>query len=196
MTTGTRLTLAALAAPLVAGLFSPAAYADDPFDWFFDRDRGDPFLMSVSEMHCGSGQVRVTLRNQTRQAARFDLQSDSRSFANGSIPALKSTTRTVHVGRGSAADIEAFSVSNGSPNTLVDSSRVTNDCAWGHERRRRNCDGWGGNGCHLPFTGPPADFMGKLATAGGLLLTGGIVWWYGSLWPRQSSYSSPYLKRD
>ena len=36
----------------------------------------------------------------------------------------------------------------------------------------------------LPFTGPPVDLMAKLATAGGLVLTGGIVWWYGTLWPR------------
>lgn len=48
----------------------------------------------------------------------------------------------------------------------------------------RNCD-WNG-GRRLPFTGPPADLWGKVATAGGLILTGGIAWWYGSIWPRQT----------
>ncbi|MFI6604573.1 hypothetical protein ACIBHX_50830 [Nonomuraea sp. NPDC050536] len=48
--------------------------------------------------------------------------------------------------------------------------------------------GWNGNcgGRRLPFTGPPADLWGKVATAGGLMLTGGIAWWYGSIWPRQN----------
>jgi hypothetical protein len=54
--------------------------------------------------------------------------------------------------------------------------------------------GWGRERDDLPFTGPPADLMGKLATAGGLVLTGGLVWWYGSIWPRQG-YSPPSARR-
>ncbi|WP_336208350.1 hypothetical protein [Nonomuraea sp. LPB2021202275-12-8] len=171
MRIGARLALAAL--PLGMTLMLPATA------WAWPTpDSGDPFTMTTDKFGCRSGTVRVTLRNQTRQLARFDLRSDSSSVATGSIPARKAITRHVKIRRGGSAEIEAYSVSPTQPDTLIDSTRVRNDCPWGHHHGR------------LPFTGPPVDLMAKLATAGGMVLTGGIVWWYGSLWPR--SGRSPF----
>ncbi|MEV0582261.1 hypothetical protein [Nonomuraea sp. NPDC050310] len=168
-------------------LFPVAAWA-----WPAPPDPGDPFIMSVSEVNCTKGQVKVTLRNQTRQAARYDLQLDSSSFANGSIAALKSVTRSVRVPKGGAVEIEAFSVTDSEPNTLVDSQRVRNDCRYrDHDRDRDH--GWG-YGRRLPYTGPPADLMGKLATGAALVLTGGIAWGLSSMWPKDAP-SGPGLGR-
>jgi hypothetical protein len=165
MRIGARLALAAV--PLSMTFFLPAAAWAWP-----DFGSGDPFTMTTYKISCRSGTVRVTLRNQTRQLARFDLRADSSSIATGSIPARKAITRQVKVRSGSSVEIEAYSVDPPRADTLIDSTRVRNDCPWGHHRDR------------LPFTGPPVDLMAKLATAGGLVLTGGVVWWYGTLWPR------------
>ncbi|MEV0379037.1 hypothetical protein [Nonomuraea sp. NPDC050643] len=167
MRIGTRLVLAVL--PASAALLLPAAA------WAWPRpDPGDPFTMTVDDVGCRSGRVAVTLHNQTRQLVRFDLKADGTSMASGSIPARKTIVRHVPVQKGSTADIEAFSVTEDHPDTLIDSSRAENDCPWGHHHGR------------LPFTGPPTDLMGKLATAGGLVVMGGILWWYGSIWPRST----------
>ncbi|MFI6919185.1 hypothetical protein ACIBIZ_04460 [Nonomuraea spiralis] len=167
MRIGTRLVLAAL--PVGAVLLLPTSAEAWPLP---TPDQGDPFTMTTDQLACHSGSVRVTLRNQTRQLARFDLRVDSASVATGSIPARKKVIRTVKVNRGSAREIEAYSVSEARPDTLIDSTRVRNDCAWGRGHGR------------LPYTGPPSDLLGKLATAGGLVVMGGIMWWYGSIWPR------------
>ncbi|MEU9886542.1 hypothetical protein [Sphaerisporangium sp. NPDC051011] len=37
----------------------------------------------------------------------------------------------------------------------------------------------------LPYTGPPADFWGKVATATGLIVFGGMLWWVALVWPRR-----------
>ncbi|NUO99268.1 MAG: hypothetical protein HOV96_07075 [Nonomuraea sp.] len=167
MRIGTRLFLAGL--PLGAVLLLPSAAWAWPWP---HPDQGDPFTMTTDEVGCRSGTVRVTLRNQTRQLARFDLRVNATSVATGSIPARKKVVRTVKVERGRAAEIEAYSVGDAHPDTLLDSTHVRNDCSWGRGHGR------------LPYTGPPADLMGKLATAGGLVVMGGIMWWYGSVWPR------------
>ncbi|WP_433511592.1 hypothetical protein ACQP2T_48570 [Nonomuraea sp. CA-143628] len=143
-------------------------------------DAGDPFTMSAARPACGNGQTLVTLRNQTRQLARFDLKADSASVATGSIPARKSVTRKVHVGRGHSMEIEAFSVTAGQPDTLIDSTRVRNTCSRRQSRHLLHTSR------HLPRTGPPTDLLAKLATAGGLLLTGAVFWWYSAIWPRGS----------
>ncbi|MEU8400368.1 hypothetical protein AB0C28_34700 [Nonomuraea sp. NPDC048892] len=169
MRIGFRLVLAAL--PVGAVLLLPAAAEAWPLP-----DAGDPFTMTVDDVGCRSGRASVRLHNQTRQLVRFDLKADGVSMATGSIPARKTIVRQVSVDKGSRSEVEAYSVSEGQPDTLIDSSHVENDCPWGHHR----------HGGRLPYTGPPTDLMGKLATAGGLVVMGGILWWYGSIWPRSS----------
>ncbi|MEU8267964.1 hypothetical protein AB0B89_12435 [Sphaerisporangium sp. NPDC049002] len=54
---------------------------------------------------------------------------------------------------------------------------------------------------HLPYTGPPADLYGKMATAVGLVVFGGMLWWVGMIWPRRTPAEplmrprSPYGRR-
>ncbi|MET8866141.1 hypothetical protein ABZW11_24665 [Nonomuraea sp. NPDC004580] len=168
MRIGTRLVLVCL--PLGAFLL----FLTLPAHAWPGSDTGDPFTMTVDGVACRTGRATVRLHNQTRRLARFDLKSDGVSVASGSIPARKTIVRHVRVARGSGAEIEAFSVSDNTPETLIDSTRLENDCPWGHHRKQ------------LPFTGPPTDLLAKLATAGGMVVMGGILWWYGSIWPRSS----------
>ncbi|MDP9846143.1 hypothetical protein [Streptosporangium lutulentum] len=51
-------------------------------------------------------------------------------------------------------------------------------------------------GGRLPFTGPPADLMGRIAMAGGLVLTGGLFWWYGAVWPRRTPIGPIVTRRS
>ncbi|MBF8189707.1 hypothetical protein ITP53_29040 [Nonomuraea sp. K274] len=158
--------------PMAAVLLLPAA----AWAWPWPRpDSGDPFTMTVDDAGCRSGEVAVRLHNQTRQLVRFDLKADSVRVATGSIPARETVVRHVPVRRGSQAEIEAYSVSENEADTLIDSTRAENDCPWGHQRHG-----------HLPYTGPPADLMGKLATGVGFVVMGAILWWYGSIWPRSA----------
>ncbi|MFC4589272.1 hypothetical protein [Sphaerisporangium corydalis] len=54
---------------------------------------------------------------------------------------------------------------------------------------------------HLPYTGPPADLWGKVATAVGLMVFGGMLWWVALIWPRRTPAEpllrprSPYGRR-
>ncbi|MEO3871874.1 hypothetical protein ABGB18_23925 [Nonomuraea sp. B12E4] len=167
MRVGTRLVLATL--PMGFTLLLPSAAQA----WPWPRpDPGDPFTMSVDDVACGTGRVAVRLHNQSRELVRFALKADSSSVATGSIPARATIVKHVPVRRGSNAEIEAFQVTDKQPEALIDSTLVDNDCPWGHRTG------------HLPFTGPPADLMAKLATAAGMVVMGGILWWYGSIWPR------------
>ncbi|MER7502324.1 hypothetical protein AB0L05_09525 [Nonomuraea pusilla] len=165
MRVGVRLILAAL--PVGAALLLPATAKAWP-----QPDAGDPFTMSVGRLNCPAGSVPVVLRNQTRQLVRFDLRADSETVASGSIPARKQVVRNVPVRTGSSVEIEAYSVADSEADTLIDSQHVRNDCPWGSRAKQ------------LPFTGPPTDLLAKLATAAGLVIMGGILWWYGSIWPR------------
>ncbi|MEU7739518.1 hypothetical protein [Nonomuraea sp. NPDC049158] len=190
MSIANRRTLALL--PLGAWLLLPATMGA----WARSSDPGDPFTMSAGRPGCGSGQTLVTLRNQTRQPARFDLKAHSASIATGSIPAHESVTRNVHVRRGHSMEIKAFSVTADHPDTLIDSTRVRNSCS-GHQSRHRPRTGHHlpRTGHHLPRTGPPNDLLAKFATAGGLLLTGAVFWWYSSVWPRGSFRSGTRRSR-
>ncbi|SDJ62103.1 hypothetical protein [Nonomuraea jiangxiensis] len=168
MRTGFRLALATF--PVGFALFLPsAAHA-----WPWPRpDAGDPFTMSVDDVACGTGRVAVRLHNQSRQPVYYSLKADSSSVSSGAIPARDTIVKHVPVHKGSNAEIEAYHVTDKQPEALIDSTIVDNDCPWGHRTG------------HLPFTGPPTDLMAKLATAGGLVVMGGILWWYGSIWPRR-----------
>ncbi|MEU6718127.1 hypothetical protein ABZ897_42235 [Nonomuraea sp. NPDC046802] len=171
----TRLVLAAL--PVGAVLLLPASAGAWP------NDTGDPFTMKVDDVGCRAGRAAVTLHNQGTQPVRFDLRSDGTSTASGSIPARKTIVKQVEVRKGSRAEIEAYSVTENQPDTLIDSTFVENDCPWGHHLDRLPFRSH--HAAHrLPFTGPPTDLMAKLATAGGLVVMGCILWWYGSIWPR------------
>ncbi|WP_248960471.1 hypothetical protein [Sphaerisporangium perillae] len=45
----------------------------------------------------------------------------------------------------------------------------------------------------LPYTGPPADLYGKIATAVGMVVFGGMLWWIGMIWPRRTP-AEPLLR--
>ncbi|MFC4534378.1 hypothetical protein [Sphaerisporangium dianthi] len=38
----------------------------------------------------------------------------------------------------------------------------------------------------LPYTGPPPDLYGKMATAAGMVIFGGMLWWIAMIWPRRT----------
>ncbi|TKK90097.1 hypothetical protein FDA94_06655 [Herbidospora galbida] len=65
---------------------------------------------------------------------------------------------------------------------------------WG-EREAENIGWWNRDRVHdedvLPYTGPPADLWGKVATAGGLVIMGGVFWWLARIWPRRTFPVTP-----
>ncbi|MFI6900970.1 hypothetical protein ACIBKY_06905 [Nonomuraea sp. NPDC050394] len=227
MTIGTRLTLAALAAPLGALLLTSAAFAATAPE----RPSPDsPFTVHVGRPDCGNRTVEVRLRSTSDYQAEFQITRDDETVDTGTLEARRNYTKRIKLGHQRRVEIETFYTTQDSRDKLVSRDQVSNECggnhrrAWDRGREWDDCDRgepcwddeecdrgedcWDDDDCdrgepcwdddeddcrrgdcdddELPFTGPPADLMGKLATAGGLVLTGGIVWWYGSLWPRQN----------
>ncbi|MFI6298750.1 hypothetical protein ACIBEJ_44680 [Nonomuraea sp. NPDC050790] len=223
MTIGTRLTLAALAAPLGALLLTTSAGAAVP------PAPDAPFTVSVSRPNCENRTVEVRLRSTSDYQAEFQITRDDETVDTGVLEARRNYTKRIKLGHQRRVEIETFYTTPDSRDKLVSRDQIGNDCgsnhrrAWDRGREWDDCDRgepcwddedcdrgedcWDDEDCdrgepcwddeddcrrgddcddELPFTGPPSDFMGKLATAGGLVLTGGIVWWYGSIWPRQN----------
>lgn len=182
MTTGSRLALLVLVLPIGAMLLLPVAAS---------ANENDPFTMSLSETECDTNMVAVVLKSHSDYASGFAVQKDDHLVERGTVRARRSTTVYVPLRRGRSANIEASYVSGGDDDRLVDSQRVYNSCpregvGWGRDWGHGRWENWGDRDGRLPYTGPPADLMGKLATGGGLVVMGAIVWWYGSIWPRQT----------
>nr|WP_062335902.1 hypothetical protein [Herbidospora sakaeratensis] len=63
------------------------------------------------------------------------------------------------------------------------------------EREAESIGWWNRDRVHdedvLPYTGPPADLWGKVATAGGLVIMGGVFWWLARIWPRRTFPVTP-----
>ncbi|MEV0594200.1 hypothetical protein [Nonomuraea cavernae] len=168
MRTAIHLSLVALIVavlPLAAMLLLPTKAGAWP-------DLDDPITMSVDRISCRSGQVSVSLRNRTRHPTRFDLRAGSSTVISGTVDGHDTVRQDITVEQGDSVRIRAYSV--GGSRTLIDSARAENDCPQGWRQRS------------LPLTGPPLALIAKLATAVALLLTGGILWWYGSVWPGSS----------
>ncbi|MEU8247566.1 hypothetical protein [Nonomuraea sp. NPDC048916] len=178
MRTATRLSLTALflaVLPLAVTLLLPAKAGAWP-------DFDDPITMSVDRISCRTGQVSVALRNRTRHPARFDLRAGSSTVVAGSVDGYDTVRQNITVQRGDSVRIKAYSIGGSRGETLVSSARAENDCPQGWRQEQ------------LPFTGPPLALLAKVATAVALLLMGGILWWYGSVWPR-SGHPGPLTTR-
>lgn len=170
---GPRWAMAALAVPATLLLLPTTAHADK-------TDPDKPFNVSVGSLNCKNRTVTVTLSSISDYSWPYQITRDDTSVDTGQLGPRKTYKTTVKVGNDRSVEIETSYTTTDGRDKLVSSDRVSNDCR--REPYRRD----NGYGHRLPYTGPPADLMGKLATAGGLLLTGGIVWWYGSIWPRQT----------
>ncbi|MER5418617.1 hypothetical protein [Streptosporangium roseum] len=48
----------------------------------------------------------------------------------------------------------------------------------------------------LPPAEAPTGLMGTAATAGGMVLTGALLWWYGTVWPRRTPEGSIDTRRS
>lgn len=173
MTIGPRLALAALTLPMGVAILLPTAASADK------NDPDAPFNVTVGSVNCKNRTVPVTLSSTTDYKTSYQITRNDDAVDTGTLGARKTYTAKIEIGSSRSVEIETSYTTTDNRDKLVSSDRVPNDC--GRESRR----GYG-YGRRLPYTGPPADLMGKLATAGGLVLTGGIVWWYGSIWPRQT----------
>lgn len=165
MPTGIRLTLVALVLSLSA-IPLPAAASAEPegperVDVDVDRKAG-----------CPQSTVAVTLSAEEGGGEpRFTIYRNGDRITDGVVSPGKTRTERIYVRPGRSARIKVTISGQGT------STFTTKSTCRGMKIHR---------GGHLPRTGPATDLMAKLATAGGLLLTGGIIWWYGSVWPRRT----------
>ncbi|WP_343953033.1 hypothetical protein [Nonomuraea longicatena] len=145
MAVGTRLIIAALAAPLGIAVLAPAA-AQSASAW--PGGQSDPFTVDAGKVSCGDGgRVFVKLRSQRREVVRYSLTSDDRTLADGSISPRRTVRESLRVPRGERLNIEAYSIVEGEEDTLVDSATIDNPCGrQGWRGSGLGFDRWGDNG--------------------------------------------------
>lgn len=178
MIIGPRLALAALAVPAMFTLL-PTAVA-------FAGDSKSPLTVRIGTLDCKRSSISLTITNggSPPKSDTYTVKADKQVVDSQELdPGDDPETERVSVPRGESVRI---AVTSQLSNEQIFFKEVKNNCRRSQPDRYRDRDRDYGYGRRLPYTGPPADLMGKLATAGGLVLTGGIVWWYGSIWPRQT----------
>ncbi|MFI6479998.1 hypothetical protein ACIBH1_18835 [Nonomuraea sp. NPDC050663] len=162
------LRLALAAVPVGAAIIVPGiALAEPP-----------PLKVEFSDVNCRSNQVTVTITNMGSKRTEYTVLKDGERVDRGDPDTGETNKETVTVDPRDSARITV--VSN---NVEVAEEKVYNDCK--RKPYHRDNHDWG-YGRRLPYTGPPADLMGKLATGAGLLMVGGIAWWMSAIWPRET----------
>jgi hypothetical protein len=111
---------------------------------------------------------------------------------NGAIDASGERSVALGATRGASAQVAAGVEEQSTASRTVRSlcGKRRSDQHTDHRADRHAAGGW------LPYTGPPADLIGKIATAGGLVLTGGLFWWYGAIWPRRNPSGPITIRRS
>ncbi|MEV6865499.1 hypothetical protein AB0M44_31405 [Streptosporangium subroseum] len=124
--------------------------------------------------------------------AAFAVYREKPAVPNGPIDASGERSVALGATRGASAQIAAGVEEQSTASRTVRSlcGKRRSDQHTDYRADRRAAGGW------LPYTGPPADLIGKIATAGGLVLTGGLFWWYGAIWPRRTPSGPIAIRRS
>ncbi|GII91300.1 hypothetical protein [Sinosporangium siamense] len=129
--------------------------------------------VSVTKVRCPGNNAGVVMSaGEGEGQVGFTVRRDGAFMYDGLLNPSAKRTVDVNVGSRKSAEIAVEIEGQGTANY-----KVTSGCAGKRHNRQ-------GKAHALPRTGPPADLMGKIATAGGLVLTGGVIWWFGVIWPR------------
>jgi hypothetical protein len=124
--------------------------------------------------------------------AAFTVYRERPAVQNGPIDANGERSVALEATRGASAQIAAGIKEKSTANRTVRSlcGRRRSYQHTSYRADRHTVDG------RLPYTGPPADLMSKIAIAGGLVLTGGLFWWYGAIWPRRTPNGPIAIRRS
>ncbi|WP_283137301.1 hypothetical protein [Rhizohabitans arisaemae] len=131
---------------------------------------------TVGVVQCPRRIAPVTVRNAGTTRTAYTIHRDGRTVGAGSLaPGQRTTTRVPVPGKSADISVRAGDYRAG--------AQVRADCASRKQAGNPPVD-------RLPRTGPPTDLLARLATGVALLMTGALLWWYGSVWPREGRLRS------
>ncbi|GII82995.1 hypothetical protein Ssi03_09850 [Sphaerisporangium siamense] len=184
-----------------------------------DRDRGARVDVRVSRVQCPSSKAEVVMTApRDHGTAEYSVYRGDTLVRNGLLWPGVQRTISVYVeprsterigvtvaGEGtrryqvwSRCDLQEQSYAEYRESTYSESSEDEERGAGGHRAESRRPYHYNplirpSYRDRLPYTGPPADLWGKVATAGGLVIFGVMLWYVGLVWPRRAP-AEPLLR--
>ncbi|WP_214413512.1 hypothetical protein [Sphaerisporangium fuscum] len=173
-------------------------------------DRGDDggrVRISVSRVECPAGRADVVLTSpRGHDTVEYSVYRDNGLVRDGVLWSGVQRSIPVYVEHDGTARIAVRLDGQGTTTYQVRSRCGSQEESYGEYHRRvysesSDSDSHDSGGAvtrrhrynplirtapnHLPYTGPPADFYGKIATAAGMIIFGAMLLWVGMLWPRR-----------
>lgn len=137
-----------------------------------------PITAHAGKVRCPGGKIAITVANKGQQTEDYAVTLDDATVLADRVPPRGERKTEVEIKENDSAKIEV--VWGGE---AVLSVKRKTDCV---QKKKRDDDADGAN--TLPRTGPEdSALFAKAATGVGAMVTGMIIFWYGSIWPRRRS---------
>jgi hypothetical protein len=134
-----------------------------------------PITARAGKVGCPGGKVAITVTNKGQQTEDYAVTLDEATVLADRVPPRGQRKTEVEVRENESAKIEVL----WGGEAVLSVNRKT-DCV--RKKERKDPDGAG----TLPRTGPDdSGLFAKAATGVAAMVTGVIIFWYGSIWPRR-----------
>lgn len=139
-----------------------------------------PIVAEASKVACPWSNVTITVTSKSDKTEDYTVTIDGATVVADRIQPGGTRTARLTVAEDKSSRLEVIWGGR-----TVLSVRRKADCVRDETEAPEDDDGKGAPGGKLPHTGPDDDLFAKVATGIAAMITGLVIFWYGSLWPRR-----------